>query len=62
MDYDTFKSILLEERGIDYENIIKPKIKDIIVKSIKSGQHLLKDYNQKCFSLLGYDILLDNYC
>lgn len=59
LDYDSFKNILKEECGVDYEEIIRPKIKDIIVKSIKAGQEALNDMGKRCFSLLGYDILLD---
>lgn len=41
---------------------VRPKIKDIIIRSIKSTQHLISDCGNACFSLLGYDILLDDDC
>ena len=59
MDYNQFKELLLIEFGVDYEAVIKPKIIDIIVRSIRTGQEHLHDCQKRCFSLLGYDILLD---
>ena len=32
------------------------------MKSIMSAQEGLNDYQKRCFSLLGYDILLDEKC
>lgn len=47
---------------MNFMETVRPKIKDIIIRSIKSTQHLISDCGQACFSLLGYDILLDDWC
>ena len=39
-----------------------PSIVEIIVRSIKTAQEHLHDCQKRCFSLLGYDILLDQEC
>lgn len=62
IDQDAFQDMLLHERGVDFKATVRPKIKDIIIQSIKSTQHLISDCGQACFSLLGYDILLDDDC
>lgn len=54
--------MLMEEKSISFTDKIRPKIKDIVIKSIKSTQHLISDCGQACFSLLGYDILIDDDC
>lgn len=54
--------MLLHERGVNFKETVRPKIKDIIIQSIKSTQHLISDCAHACFSLLGYDILLDDDC
>lgn len=33
-----------------------------MINSIKSAQGYLQDYDKRCFSLLGYDIILDSDC
>jgi hypothetical protein len=62
IDQDTFQALLLQERRVNFTQSVRPKIKEIVVRSIKATQHLISDCGQACFSLLGYDILLDDDC
>lgn len=59
LSFDTFVSLLKTEKGVDYQQTLRPKIKEIVLESIRSAQDQLNDLNKRCFSLLGYDILLD---
>ena len=45
-----------------YEDEIKPKMKELIIETIKSSQEKIEDCGKRCFSLLGFDILLDEEC
>jgi hypothetical protein len=60
IDQDTFQALLMEEKKVSFTDTIRPKIKEIIIQSIKSTQHLISDCGQSCFSLLGYDVLIDS--
>ena len=62
LDYESFKRLLLEQRNVSYEETVKPKITKIIVESIRAAQDKLSDCNRQCFSLLGFDLLLDEEC
>ena len=62
IDQDSFQQMLIDERNVDFVGEIRPKIKEIIIKSIKATQSLISDCGQRCFSLLGYDVLLDENC
>lgn len=62
LDYNSFKRLLMEEHYVDFEETVRPKIKEIVVKSVKAAQEHLHDFGKRCFSLLGYDVLLDEEC
>ena len=62
LDSDSFKRMLMGEFGVDYDREVKPKVERIVMQSIRATQELLDDCNKRCFSLLGYDILLDEEC
>ena len=52
--------------GIDHEKIFK-KIEDIIIKTLISAENVINNatemfvpYNNNCFELLGFDVLIDD--
>ncbi|KAL4481462.1 hypothetical protein ABPG74_007551 [Tetrahymena malaccensis] len=51
---------LKEYKNIDYQEDVKPKIKDLVIETIKCAADKIVN-RKKSFELYGFDILLDNY-
>lgn len=58
---DPLKEYLKYTRNIDWEATIKPKIIDIIIKTISTVSDSIEQ-RSGCFDLYGFDILLDDKC
>ncbi|EAR93620.1 tubulin glycylase 3E (macronuclear) [Tetrahymena thermophila SB210] len=55
-----FISYLKEFKNIDYQEDVKPKIKDLVIETIKCAADKIVN-RKKSFELYGFDILLDEY-
>jgi len=55
---DALKQYLKETKGIEWDTTIKPKITDIIIKTISSASDSIEQ-RAGCFDLFGFDLLLD---
>ncbi|KAL4462228.1 hypothetical protein ABPG72_018826 [Tetrahymena utriculariae] len=51
---------LKEYKNIDYQEDVKPKIKDLVIETIKCAADKIVN-RKKSFELYGFDILLDDY-
>jgi len=58
---DALKQYLKESKGIDWDTVIKPKIVDIIKKTISSAADSIEQ-RTGCFDMYGFDLLLDYKC
>lgn len=58
---DILKQYLTHVKNIDWDSQIKPKIVDIIIKTISSASDSI-EHRPGCFDVYGFDLLLDEKC
>ena len=57
-DLETFKSYLKSQGGKSWDGDIQPKMREIIVNTLRAVQDSIEQKSQ-CFELFGFDLILD---